>query len=297
MIIIVDKSLWGGGILKVIIILYERWVYVMDNQTANKAETNKMKKVIIILIVLLLISGIGLAARYLYLKNLSDEPSTSTAPGNTIGENVVTGENEGEVTADDSSQTQVSGNNGANEQDEVKEAVKLEFHQSKTDDNTKFEVRNMFPGDTVSKSFEIKVYHKNDIELFFDADVTEQIKNLADVLNIKLIEESTGSVLMDKPFALADGEEVSKLLKAEADEQTTVRFRIDVSLDQSVGNEYQNALLKADFKWYVKDDGSLVKPPKTEDKTDIILWILIADIALMLSLVIVYKKKGGECHE
>lgn len=266
----------------------------MDNQTANKAETNKMKKVIIILIVLLLISGIGLAARYLYLKNLSDKPSTSTAPGNTIGENVVSGENEEEVTTDGSGQAQASVNNGSNTSDEVKEAIKLEFHQSKTDDNTKFEVMNMLPGDGVSKSFEINVYHNSDIELFFAADVTDQTKDLADVLNIKIIREDTGSVLLNKPFAFADGEEVFQLLKAEDDEQTTVRFRIDVSLDKSVGNEYQNALLKADFKWYVKDDGSLVKPPKTGDKTDIILWILIADIAIMLSLAIVYKKKGRE---
>lgn len=264
----------------------------MDNQTTNNVEKSKTKKVIIVLIVLLLISCIGLAARYLYLKNSSGEPSTSTAPGNTVGKSVTTGGNKEESA--ESAQTQVPENNGS---DKVKEAVKIELHQSKTNDNTKFEVENMLPGDTVSKYFEVKVYHKSNIELFFAADVTEQTKNLADALNIKVTREDIGSVLMDKPFALADGKEVSQLLNADGDEQTTARFRIDVSLDKSVGNEYQNALLKSDFKWYVKDDGSLVNPPKTGDEADIILWILIADIALILSLALVYKKqKGGKCH-
>lgn len=125
------------------------------------------------------------------------------------------------------------------------------------DANQRFEVNNMLPGDTETKYFCVKAYHDADITLFFKADVTEQTKSLGDVLHIKVTHLDSGKVLFDAPFTEIDGQAVSELLKTNAQEETTAYYQIDVSLDTSVGNEYQAAKLLADFQWYVEDEGGL----------------------------------------
>lgn len=97
----------------------------------------------------------------------------------------------------------------------------------------------MLPGDSVTKYFCVRAYHDADIPLFFRADVTEQTKSLGDVLHIKVTRMDTGEVLCDAPFAEIDGKEFPELLAANAQEETTVYYQIDVSLDTSVGNEYR----------------------------------------------------------
>lgn len=77
----------------------------------------------------------------------------------------------------------------------------------------------------------------------------------------------TRRVLCDAPFAEIDGKEFSELLTANAQEETVAYYQIDVSIDTSVGNEYQAAKLLADFAWYVKDEGGLTPPPQTGDTT------------------------------
>lgn len=134
-------------------------------------------------------------------------------------------------------------------------AVKLELYEGRPGANQRFEVKNMFPGDTETKYFCVKAHHDADLELFFRTKITGQTKNLGDVLHIKVTHLETGKVLCDAPFAEIDSKEFSELLKKKAAGGTTAYYQIDVSLDTSVGNEYQAAELKADFAWYVKDEG------------------------------------------
>ena len=169
------------------------------------------------------------------------------------------------------------------------------MYEGQPGDNQRFEVSNMLPGDTETKHFCVKAYHDKDIELFFKADITGQTKNLGDVLHIKVTHLETGKVLCDAPFAEIDGKEFSELLKKNAAGETTAYYQIDVSLDTSVGNEYQAAELKADFAWYVKDEGGLT-PPQTGDTTNLILWITLAASSLLL-LVLLWKRRKEARHE
>ena len=103
----------------------------------------------------------------------------------------------------------------------------------------------------------------------------------------------SGQVLCDAPFAEIDGQEVSELLTANAQKETVAYYQIDVSLDTSVGNEYQAAKLLADFAWYVEDEGGLTPPPQTGDTTNLVLWAVLAASSLLL-LIFLWKRRKEE---
>lgn len=57
-------------------------------------------------------------------------------------------------------------------------------------------------------------------------------------------------------------------------------------------------MLKADFNWYVKDEGGLTPPPQTGDITNLTLWIVLAASSLLLILLLAFtrRRKGAEQH-
>ena len=165
-------------------------------------------------------------------------------------------------------------------------------YEGQPGDNQRFEVKNMLPGDVETQYFCVKTYHDHDIDLFFKANVTEQTKTLGDVLHIKVTHLETGKVLCDAPLAEVNGRELSELLKSNSEKITTAYYQMDVSLDTTVGNEYQTALLKADFHWYVKDEGSLT-PPQTGVDFNLTLWITLAGSSLLLLLLLAFRRRKG----
>lgn len=281
-------------------------------EPGNDKKTSRLKIVIIFLSVLLVLSAGGLAARYIYLNFFAPTQATVTVPDNLVGEeessSSETPGDSGVISQPESGQgtasVPVSGegtvsrdytdgttNSGSTDKPQ---APKLELYQGKPGDNQKFEVRNMLPGDTETRYFCVKAYHDADITLFFRADVTEQTKSLGDMLHIKVTHLDTGKVLCDAPFSEINGQEFSELLKQNAQNETTAYYQIDVSLDTSVGNEYQAATLRADFEWYVKDEGGLTPPPQTGDATNIVLWAVLALSSLLLMLLLLLTRRRKE---
>lgn len=285
-------------------------------------KKKKLKIAIIILAVLLVLSGGGLAARYIYLEYFAPAQTTATVPDNLIGdsvpaeesstpaENTPPAESEPDTEQTDAAESgsasgssgtgTTAGNPSGNENSapatDKPTAPVLELYEGRPDVNQRFEVQNMFPGDTETRYFCVRAYHEEDITLFFRAEVTEQTKNLGDVLHIKVTHLDTGKVLCDAAFNEIDGEEFSELLTANAQEETTGYYQIDVFLDTSVGNEYQAAMLEADFEWYVKDEGGLVEPPQTGDTTNLVLWIVLAVSSLLLMVFLRKRRKEEEKH-
>lgn len=274
----------------------------VEELSPEKRKFSRLKMIIIILSILLVLGVAGLAARYIYLAYFAPTQATVTVPDNLIGEEESSAipSEPSAVSSDETSPTdssvQPAGATSHPAMDKS-QARKLKLHQGKPGDNEKFEVRNMFPGDTETKYFCIKAYHNADITLFFRADVTEQTKSLGDVLHIKVTHLDTGKVLCDDLFSEIDGQEFSELLKKNVADETTAYYQIDVSLDTAVGNEYQAALLKADFEWYVKDEGGL-SAPQTGDTTNLTLWIVLALASLLLMfLLLMTRRKEDEQHE
>lgn len=171
--------------------------------------------------------------------------------------------------------------------------VLIKLHAEHAGDNERFHVSNMLPGDSVTKIFRIKVYHDADITLFFSAELTEQTKSLANILNIKITHLNSGKVICNAPLAEANQLEFSTLLIANADKESEADYRIDISLPTYAGNEYQAAMLKADFNWFVKDTGGLVDPPHTGYRSYITIGaaVIICTVVLAVIILIIRKKK------
>ena len=277
-------------------------------QQEQPARAKWLKIVIIVLAVLLVLSAGGLAARYLYLHFAAPAQTTAEVPDNLIGEEPESSSEEipGASDRTESSHPTESGESGTgddtggvggNENSSLAAdkptAPVLELYAGRPDANQRFEVSNMLPGDTETRYFCVRAYHEEDITLFFRAEVTEQTKNLGDVLHIKVTHLDTGKVLCDASFADIDGKEFSELLAANADGETTAYYQIDVSLDTSEGNEYQAARLVADFEWYVEDEGGLT-PPQTGDTTNLTLWITLAASSLLLILLLLLTRRRKE---
>ena len=276
-------------------------------ETQEQTKTKRLRIAIIILAVLLVLSAVGLAARYIYLAFFAPTQATVTVPDNLIGEenpepegNTDNGSRDGTTALADTPGANDTGSSGADGTSDNSEmdnplAAKLELYQGKPEDNRRFEVSNMLPGDSVTKYFCVKASHDANIELFFKADITEQTKSLGDALHIKVTHMETGKVLCDAAFSEVNGREFAEFLEANSDEETTAYYQIDVSLDTSVGNEYQAAMLKADFEWFVKDQVGLI-PPQTGDNTNIILWIVIAASSFLILLLFGRRRKEDKRH-
>lgn len=272
-----------------------------------QSSRKKLKVAIIILSVLLLFSAGGLTARYIYLANLKPAQATATVAENQIGEGAQgadvasSGASKSESSGLAQSGEEVSTGNqniaeGSRPALDKPQAVKLELYAGQPGDNEKFEVSNMLPGDVETKYFCLQVSHDADLALFFRADVVEETKALGEVLHIRVTHMETGKVLCDAPFREVDAKEFSETLLQTEQGQTTANYQIEVSLDPSVGNEYQAAALQADFSWYVKDEEALTPPPQTGENTNIVLWIVLAVSALLLLLILWKWKKEGERH-
>lgn len=192
----------------------------------------------------------SLAIRYVYAKYDTTRKSVA------IPENLLKSQTSSSTVSSNSQQEGMA--TGTN-------ATQIELYRGKSSDNETFEVTNMFPGDEETKYFCIKVYHDADIDLLFRVDIIENTKNLSDVLRIKVVNMEEQKVLCDDSFSKIDKKEFSRLLKSNEKKESIAYYQVTVYLDTSVGNEYQDALLKADFEWYVEKEN---KPDNTTQKTD-----------------------------
>lgn len=289
----------------------------MQNQVTvsqNKNSRSWFRIVIVVLAVLLVFSAGALAARCIYLNAIGAKQSTATVENNLIGNPMKasadpSGLNVKTTSVSDTSlslsaadlmdeKTAVRTTTSGNTKAEAQKAEVLKLYQGSPSVNQKFEVKNMLPGDTITKYFSVQVNHKRDITLFFNAEITSEKKNLGDVLHVVVEHLETGEILCDAPFSEIDEQEFAELLKANAQNQTVASYKIDVSVSTSIGNEYQGAGLTADFNWYVKDDGGLTPPDTGDDPTLIIVSVVfVLAAAGLLVLLLIKRRKGGNKHD
>lgn len=195
---------------------------------------------------------------------------------------------------------------------------KLELYKEHSSDNEAFDVSNMVPGDKVSRNFTVRVHHNEALKVFFDAEVTQQTKSLGDVLQVSVTDQNTGKVLCQGTFNEINKKEFEIPVDKSSKGTTDLSYQVDAWLDTSVGNPYQEALLKANLKWYVKDSGDNTNPSdnkpqgtnsgkkhskptkhgnsdngltaRTGDTVNLVLWIVMGTCALAL-LVLLMKAR------
>ena len=174
----------------------------------------------------------------------------------------------------------------------------IKLCRGKSADSAAFHMTNMLPGDSETHSYSVNISYKGVLTLNFNADVREGYEKMAEVLKCKVSLRS-GEVLYEGlmrdmpqsiPYQLPDS----------SGGTTEVIYDITAYLDTSVGNEYMNQELYADFNWWVdaddsksgtsgKDSGVL-----TGDNSNILPWAAAAAGALILVIILLLRRRKKE---
>lgn len=145
----------------------------------------------------------------------------------------------------------------------------ISIYKNHLADSEPFRAENLFPGDRESGKYLIRVSHKGAVTVHFHADIRDGYDKLAEVLQCKV-------VLANEHITLYDG--LMRDMPASLDYRvssagtttTELEYDIAVYLDTSVGNDYMNQELVADFRWWVETHGGGSTPsiPDVPDVPD-----------------------------
>ncbi len=275
---------------------------MVADETKSKMP-EKTKIIISILLILFVLSAGALVIRIIYLNYVADKGTTVVVPDNLIGDDEVSsndfeqngssgqisekGDSYGTVSAPQTENSSVSNTNISGTSNK---AVAISLYQGRASDNEKFMVRNMLPGDVETKYFAVKVSHHTDVTVYFKAEVTEQTKQLADVLHIKVIHLDKDKVIYEGTFADMNIDGYGEIFSATEETETVAYYKVEVSLPTSTGNEYQAASLKADFMWLVKDTQAL-DIPQTGDNSNIVLWMIVMGSSFAILFLLLDAKR------
>lgn len=92
-------------------------------------------------------------------------------------------------------------------------------------------------------------------------------------------------------------ESLTHKLASEKSTTDELYYEITAYLDTSVGNDYQNKDLIADFKWWVEEIGNLDDSPKTGDTSNILLWAALAAGSLSMIIILLKTLRRTENEE
>lgn len=132
----------------------------------------------------------------------------------------------------------------------ARSSTALELYSGHGTDNTPFKSENMFPGDSETKKYMVQVSYTGSVTLHFHADIEPGYEKLAEVLEVSV---RVGDDIIYEGLMGEMPSSVETPLSSGSDTTETVTYEITVSLDTSVGNEYQGKVLIADFRWWVPE--------------------------------------------
>lgn len=251
----------------------------------EKKGKSKIKTIITILTVLLCFSIAALGVNLIYNHFHKSEPASVTVPDNIITQDAA----ESSATSLPA-ESAVTNSTAAADTVTQKTAATIALHSKKNEDNTPFNVGNMFPGDSDTRYYCVKVTYQNTVNVRFSADIRGGYEKLAEVLNCKVTLLTTGQTLYDGLMKNMP-ESISTSLSSDAQSTDELYYQITAYLDTSVGNEYQNKDLVADFHWWVEETENL-EMPETGDNSNLILWLgLVMGSALLILLLLLTAKR------
>ena len=263
----------------------------MEKQTKNK----KIKVIIILLSVLLALSLVALAAVLVRNNRSRSAPAAVSVP-----DNLITSETDAvsdiasssEIGVLESTPESSKAQNTAESKKEEKKAAALSLYKGKAEENEPFNVGNMFPGDSETKYFRVKVSYNGTVMVRYRADVRPGYEKLAEVLKVKIMLLTTGEEMYDGLMRDMP-QSVAYTLKSEKNTEDELYYEITAYLDTSVGNDYQYKDLIADFRWWVEETGNLI-PPKTGDTSSVILWIAVAAASGLFTVILIFRRRREE---
>ena len=271
-------------------------------------QKKKIKIVIIILAILLGLSLLALGGTVIYNKIANNTLATVTVPDNLITPDEDTTKpdsSESNSQAPDSSDTQTPSSSADASSSavptqsttaEAKKAATIELYNKQPEENTPFQVGNMFPGDAEIKYFCVRVSYHDKITVHYKATVRPGYEKLAEVLKVRVKLLSTGEMLYDGLMRDMP-ESLTHKLASKKSTTDELYYEITAYLDTSVGNDYQNKDLIADFKWWVEETGNLDDSPQTGDTSNILLWAVLAAGSLGMIIILHVTRRRKEDEE
>ena len=270
-------------------------------------QKKKIKIIIIVLAILLGLSLLALGGTLIYNKIANTTSATVTVPDNLITPDedaTKPDSSESNSQASDSSETQTPSSSADTSSSavqptqsttaEAKKAATIELYNKQPEENTPFQVGNMFPGDANTKYFRVRVSYHDKITVHYRATVRPGYEKLAEVLKVRVKLLTTGETLYDGVISEMP-ESVTYKLSSKNTTTDELYYEITAYLDTSVGNDYQNKDLIADFNWWVEETGNLDDSPKTGDSSNILLWaVLAAASGCVLILLLIFHRRREE---
>lgn len=285
-------------------------------------KNKKLTTVIVVLIVLLCLSVTALTGTLIYNRFVRTEPITVDVPGNIItpdGEDNSSAETtpppfesaNGEASSELDTSTVPDQSETTSASEAVPETTESEttgttsvssskasaiaLHNRKPEDNTPFQVTNMFPGDRETKYYCVKVSYKGDIIVRYHADIRPGYEKLAEVLKVKIRLPETDETLYDGLMRDMP-KSLNHALYTNEKTQSELYYEITAYLDTSVGNEYMDKELIADFRWWVEETENLDSPQTGNDR-NIYLWFALAAGSLFVLIILLAKRRKETADE
>ena len=257
----------------------------------------KLKKLRIVIIVLAALLAVSLAALAVTVIRASAHGDSATV---SIPGNITSGSAHAETAAyrtstkPDGSRTQNAVSLSASGQ---ARRVTLSLYRKQPEDNTPFNVVNMLPGDAVTQNYNVRVSHSGDVTVRFRAIIRPGYEKLAEVLMLRVKLLNTGETLYDGLMRDMP-RSVNHKLTASGSTTSDLEYELTAYLDTSVGNEYQNQELVADFHWWVEGkEQSHLDSPKTGDDSRIVIFA-VAAVAASIAVIIlpVWRRRDARRH-
>ena len=271
-------------------------------------QKKKIRIIIIVLAILLGLSLLALGGTLIYNKIANATPATVTVPDKdtTKPDNSDSqAPDSSDTEKPDSSDTQTPNSSTATSSSavpmqsttaEVKKAATVELYNKQPEENTPFQVGNMFPGDSETKYFRVRVSYHDTITVHYKATVRPGYEKLAEVLKVRIRLLSAGETMYDGLMRDMP-ESLTHKLASKKSATDELYYEITAYLDTSVGNDYQNKDLIADFKWWVEETGNLDDSPQTGDTSNILLWAVLAAGSLGMIIILLVTRRRKEDEE
>lgn len=272
-------------------------------------QKKKIKIIIIILAVLLAISLAALGYTIYRNRQANNAAATVTVPdnlitpdeepGNTNEDSNISADgnenNEGDKTPAITASPAAAPSSPASTGETVTAAT-IRLYNRQPEDNTAFQVGNMFPGDAETKYFCVRVSYRDTVTVHYKATVRPGYEKLAEVLKIRVRLLTSGETLYDGLMSQMP-ESVTHKLSSGGSATDELYYEITAYLDTSVGNEYQNKELIADFSWWVDETGKLIVSPDTGDSSHILLWEMTAAASGFIMLLLLFTRRRKEGYD
>ena len=173
------------------------------------------------------------------------------------------------------------------------EDIDISLYSNHSSDNASFNITNMFPGDSVTNKYNLKVSYHDKVSVLFNVDYLNEYSKLASVTNIKVKLINDNKVLYDGFVCDLKDNNLSYALESSNNKTEVLEYEITISLDTSVNNDYQNKELKLDFIWSIdKEETKNLIVPSTGYSSNIILWISLIIFSLIM-IVFLYKRNNS----